>query len=355
MRLRLEAANGAVEVMDGRIVAPSGLFDRRIAVPDGMLHPGLINAHDHLRLNHFGRLGRGPYANAYDWAADIQQRYRAIIAAGRTVPRRAALLWGAWKNLLAGVTTVVHHDSWEPDFEHNFPLHVARIPFADSLGMTPKVTHPPHGPFALHLAEGVDTAAAEELRTAADRGLLDARLLAVHVVGADADGIARMQDCGGAVVWCPTSNHFLFGRTTPAALLANGIDVLLGTDSLLTGAGDLLDELRAARGGALSDTRLLDGVGMHAARRLGLAAPSLDVGARADLVIARRPLLDACAADIALVMVAGALRVLDPVLLPQASMTAGQLFARQGVRRWISETVKLPECAPNPAAAYPLA
>ena len=353
MRLRLEAANGAVEVMHGCIVAPSGLFDRRIAVPDGMLHPGLINAHDHLRLNHFGRLGRGPYANAYDWATDIQKRHRAIIAAGRTVPRRAALLWGAWKNLLAGVTTVVHHDSWEPDFEHNFPLHVARIPFADSLGMTPKLTHPPDGPFALHLAEGMDTAAAEELRTAADLGLLDARLLAVHVVGADADGIARMRDSGGAVLWCPTSNRFLFGRTTPAALLANGIDVLLGTDSLLTGDGDLLDELRAVRGVALTDARLLDAVGELAARRLGLAAPSLDVGARADLVIARRPLLDASAADIALVMVAGALRVLDPALLPQASMTGGQLFTHKGMCRWISETAELPVRAPSTAAAYP--
>ncbi len=352
MRLRVEAANGAVDVMDGRIAAPYGGFDRRIAIPDGLLYPGLINAHDHLRLNHFGRLGRGPYANAYEWAADIQYRHRQDIMTGRTAPRRAALLWGAWKNLLAGVTTVVHHDAWEPDFEHDFPLHVARIAFADSLGMTPGPTPPPDGPFALHLAEGVDDAAAEEVRTAAGLGLLNARLLAVHMVGADADGIARTRGSGGAIVWCPTSNHFLFGRTAPEALLAEGIDVLLGTDSLLTGAGDLLDELRAARGGALSDARLLDGVGGLAARRLGLAPPSLHVSARADLIVSRRPLLDATASDIALVMAAGALRVLDPVLLPVGGVMGGQMFEHRGVYRWISETAVLPEYAPSPAAHH---
>jgi cytosine/adenosine deaminase-related metal-dependent hydrolase len=341
-RLLIEAANGAVVVAAGRIFPPSTGFDSRIRIADGLLHPGLINAHDHLRLNHFGRLGQGPYDNAYNWASDIQRREAERIASGRAVPRRAALLWGAWKNLLCGVTTVVHHDAWEADLEHDFPIHVPRIAFADSLGMTPNIEPPQQGPFALHVAEGIDRRAAEEIRALSIRGLLNARLLAVHMVGADAEGIAATRAAGSATVWCPSSNLFLFGRTAPDALLAEGMDVLLGSDSLLSGAGDLLDELRVARGHALSDDRLLGAVGSVAARRLGLPQPSLAAGARADLIVTRRPLLEADTADIALVMVAGELRVLDPALVPAATVQQGQWFCRGTLRRWISETHALP-------------
>ncbi len=40
--------------------------------------PGLVNAHDHLELNHFGRLKcRDRYANASEWIADLAPRLSA--------------------------------------------------------------------------------------------------------------------------------------------------------------------------------------------------------------------------------------------------------------------------------------
>src|SRR5579862_6256923 len=113
MRLLIEASNRTVAVENGIIVEPAGRFDRMVRVT-GEVRPGLINAHDHLHRNHYGRLGTPPYANARDWAADIQVRNAAEIAQGRRLERRTALLTGAWKNLLAGVTHVVHHDPWNP-------------------------------------------------------------------------------------------------------------------------------------------------------------------------------------------------------------------------------------------------
>src|SRR5690606_40082575 len=107
----------------------------------------------------------------------------------------------------------------------------------------------------------------------------------------DDDGVRRLRAAGAAVVWCPTSNAFLYGRTAPPELLAEGVDVLLGSDSLLTGDGTLLDELRAARAlGLLDDARLAAAVGETAARRLGLAPPPLAPGPAADLVAPRPPL-----------------------------------------------------------------
>lgn len=346
MRFLVEARNLAVGVEGSVIVPPNGRFDLVLRVPDGELRPGLINAHDHLHRNHFGRLGAPPYANAYDWGRDIHRREPGRIAAGRALPRREALLRGAWKNLLAGVTTVVHHDPWEPAFDADFPIRVARIPSAHSLGFEP--CFPPgrlDRPFAIHLAEGVDAESAEEVREMERRGLLTSQLLAVHVCGADSDGVARLRRTGAAVVWCPSSNEFLFGCRAPAALLAPGSDVLLGTDSLLTGAGSLLDELRFARSlSLLDDARLVDAVGTVAARRLGLETPSLEIGSRADLVILRRPLLEASDADVALVICAGIVRVVDPALTPALgrAASAGRLVPNGAVTRWMNDQCPSP-------------
>ena len=320
MRLLIAARNRAVGVEDGLIVEPEGRFDVVLDLPRSEVRPGLINAHDHLHRNHYGRLGDPPYGNAYEWARDIQLRHRELIAKGRQVPRREALLIGARKNLRSGVTTVVHHDPWEPDFEDDFPLRVARIANADSLGMSEAIQRPaPGAPFMMHLAEGIDAASGEEVGRADVLGLLTPSFIAVHGVGMSGDGLARFRASGAALVWCPSSNLFLFGRTCPGALFDGDVDVLLGTDSLLTGVGNLLDELRLARRlGFLDDDRLEAAVGPTAARRLGLPIPSLDPGNPADLIVLSKPLLEARAEDVALVLSGGSPRIARPGLFESA-------------------------------------
>ena len=71
--------------------------------------PGLINSHDHLDFNLFPRLGNRTYANTAEWSADIQTADRRIIDAVRKVPKALRTQWGLYKNLMNGVTTVVHH------------------------------------------------------------------------------------------------------------------------------------------------------------------------------------------------------------------------------------------------------
>lgn len=336
MRLLIEAANAAVAIEGGYIVEPSGRFDRVIDIREGEIRPSLINAHDHLHRNHYGRLGAPPYTNAYDWAADIQTHFASRIAQGRQRPRREALLWGAWKNLLSGVTHVVHHDPWEADFDLDFPINVVRISNADSIGRTPDFRRPENGPYALHVAEGTDPAAAQEVHALQTAGFLTRDLLAVHLVGPDADGMERLRACGCAMVWCPTSNYFLFGRTAPDALFADGMDILLGSDSLLTGAGTLLDELHIASR-CLPLSRVLGSVGSVAARRLAIAEPTLEIGTIANLAIFRRPVPHAELADVALVIAKGKLRVLDPEFLPMAGVSGERTIEWRGVRRWIDD------------------
>jgi hypothetical protein len=275
--------------------------------------PGLINAHDHLYLNHYSRLGSPPYPDAYAWGRDIHERWRAEIDCGRRLPRRDALLFGAFKNIIAGVTTVVHHDDWDVVLDGELPLRAVRVHVLHSLGFEPDLAGalaasqaPAGAPVCIHLAEGTSARAFGEIEALSRAGLLNDRLLAVHVIAVSDADVERLHLAGAAIVWCPTSNLFLFGTTAPRALITSGIDVLLGTDALLTGTGTLLDELRAARAlGYVDDETLGSTVGATAARRLGLHPPVLAPGAPADLIALRAPLFDAHPRDVALVLVRG--------------------------------------------------
>jgi cytosine/adenosine deaminase-related metal-dependent hydrolase len=330
VRIRIETDDSAVVVVAGRIAdGATDACDVTISVPGGTLLPGLINAHDHLHRNHYPRLGRPPYPDAYAWGRDIHQHDTAAIERARALPLRTALLFGAFRNVIGGVTTVVHHDRWEPDFDDDFPVRVPRVRCAHSLGFDSAAVTALAGslraaePFAIHVAEGISAEAAAEIDALGAHGLLRSGLLAVHAVAVDAFGAQHLRQANAAIVWCPTSNIFLFGATCSRATL-DSVDVLLGTDALLTGDGTMLDELRAARRlHLMSDERLMQAVGSSAAKRLGIAAASMDIGVPADLVLLRAPLLDAGARDVALVMVGGMPRVADEEL--------GELFAATGV------------------------
>ncbi len=329
MRLRLVAEGRTLDIEGGRVAPPERApdFVLDIDIERAEIRPGLVNAHDHLHRNHLPRLGSPPYPNVYAWGDDLHDRFAPELARREELPRHRALLFGALKNLLGGVTTVVHHDPWEESFDRAFPIRVPRLRAVHSLrldGAAARAAAGKGAPVSLHLAEGTDTASAEEVREADTIGLLGRRLLAVHLVGADADGVARLARSGAAAVWCPTSNLFLYGRTTPAPLLSSVADVLLGTDALVSGEGTLLHELAAARAlGLLPDDRLEASVTVAAAARLGLPRPSLSPGAPADLVVLRRPLLSARPRDVALVLVAG-----RPALADEAF---GDVFPACGV------------------------
>jgi cytosine/adenosine deaminase-related metal-dependent hydrolase len=341
MRMLVRARNATVACEGDRMCAPEGRFDVVLDASDADVRPGLINGHEHLHRNHYGRLGRPPYGNAAQWAHDIQRRHRRRIAAGRRLSRRQAYLAGAWKNLFAGVTSAMHHDAWDDELARDFPLRVIRVANDDSVSLTPSlgVTRKVGLPYALHLAEGTDEQAAGEVETIARAGLLDRHLLAVHAVGPREEGSERLRAAGAGLVWCPSSNHFLFGCSAPRSLFARETDILLGSDSLLTGTGNLLDEIRFARStGGLDDERLIRAVGDVAAMRFGLEPPVLEPGAPADFILLDAPLLEASARHVRLAVAAGVPRIAAPEAARQleAAGFRGTRMSVGGVTRWTS-------------------
>ena len=256
--------------------------------------PGLINAHDHLEFNLYPRLGRGPYPNAGAWARDIYKPTKSPIAEHLRVPKDTRLLWGGLKNLLSGVTTVCHHNPREePVFDRNFPVRVlSQFGWAHSLEFSHNVAQrfeltPPDWPFILHLGEGVDAQARQEVFDLDEMGALDGRTVLTHAVGLNKRGLRLAKERGASLIWCPTSNLFLLGRTLTAGALRSGIPVALGSDSALTAEGDLLDEIRVARRvSRLPGAAIYRMVTSEAARILRLrgGAGSLVAGAAADLI-----------------------------------------------------------------------
>jgi cytosine/adenosine deaminase-related metal-dependent hydrolase len=76
--------------------------------------------------------------------------------------------------------------------------------------------------------------------------MLSDRTVLVHGLGIDTNGASLLNRRGASLVWCPTSNRFLFGRTHTADFVSELQSVVLGSDSALTAAGDLLDEIQYA-------------------------------------------------------------------------------------------------------------
>jgi cytosine/adenosine deaminase-related metal-dependent hydrolase len=331
-----DGAAGSIRVRRGRVDRLGEGPARGDVVLDldgAVVFAGLVNAHDHLELNSFPRLKWRPrYASAREWIADFQPRFGRdpdlALACPETLEDR---LWvGGLKNLLSGVTTVCHHNPVHRPLRRRFPVRVVqRFGLSHSLHLDgPRVVEayrrtPASWPWIIHAAEGVDADAGRDIDELDRLGCLGPNTVIVHGVGMDAARAARVVAQGGGLVWCPTSNAFLFGRTADVGGFAGARRLALGTDSRLSGEGDLLDELRAASATRQVPPRaLVRAVTGDAARLLRLAdGGRLRVGSAADLTIVRRTRADAADTlvasarrDVELTMIGGAPYVAAPRL-----------------------------------------
>jgi cytosine/adenosine deaminase-related metal-dependent hydrolase len=252
--------------------------------------PGLINSHDHLEFNLFPQLGNFIYKNYLDWGPDIHQQNKEIINAVLQVPKERRIQWGIYKNLLNGITTVVHHG------EHlqinNAPINIFQDSHSlHSVGLEKnwrlKLNRPfvKDQPFVIHIGEGTDDIASNEVNKLIRWNILKRKLVGVHGVAMN-EGQAKSFE---ALIWCPDSNFFLLNATAKINELKKETKILFGTDSTLSASWNIWDQLRLARStNMLNDKELFDSLTCTPALVWNLPETSfIAENNKADLVVAK--------------------------------------------------------------------
>jgi 5-methylthioadenosine/S-adenosylhomocysteine deaminase len=128
-------------------------------------------------------------------------------------------------------------------------------------------------------------------------GLVNARLVAVHMTQLLEEEISRLAEVGAHVVHCPTSNLKLASGLCPAQqLLDHGVNVALGTDSAASNNTlDMFAEIRHAallgkittmNPNSVDAITALEMATINGAKALGLEARvgSLEIGKAADMI-----------------------------------------------------------------------
>jgi len=303
----------------------------------------------------FPRLGKGGYKNFIEWADEIHRPTASPIAEHRQVPREVRLWWGGIRDLLCGVTSVCHHNPFEPDvFTDEFVVRVLRdYGWAHSLPLDPgaavKKNATPEGqPFVIHLAEGVDEECAQEIFALHRAGGLDQYTVIIHGLGLGRRGRELLRSTGAGLIWCPSSNLFLFGKTLSSQEIRELPNIAIGSDSPLTACGDLLDEVRCASQLLQSSANIIyEYVTRQPAKLLHFRSGegNLRIGGLADLIAVRdtgltpaETLLALSHRDVELVLLGGRVQLASTEImrrLPTGLHEGLQPLAMEGVVRWI--------------------
>jgi cytosine/adenosine deaminase-related metal-dependent hydrolase len=345
--------HGRIEAMIPDIgSAPCMVQSMRIVDLRGhLILPGLVNAHDHLHFGAFPRLGQGPYPSWREWAKDIYRPEESPLRGLLEIPKEERLWWGILRNALAGVTTVCHHDpahSMLTNAELPVTVH-SRFGWAHSLdGHTWKQRYaqtPVDWPFIVHCAEGLNSRSRQEVAKIDREGKLNHRMVLVHAVGINKRDLSKLKSGAAWIVWCPTSNLHILGRTLARDLLLSYPFIALGSDSPISASGDLLDELLAVQTQFDIPADLLYAmVTRRAAQLLRLSEHegTISPGGVADLLIVRDRGLSPCQAiatlqrrDLAAVMHKGQFTVVSEELHAlQKKGLPGRLapLVRHGIR-----------------------
>ncbi|HEY5745726.1 MAG TPA: amidohydrolase family protein [Chryseolinea sp.] len=319
----IRIAQGVIAAMNDRIEPEKG--ETVLEFSGHFVYPGLLNAHDHLEMNLYPRLGTPPHASYVDWSRSIYKPNQSPVKEIEKVDKQDRLLWGGIKNLISGVTTVAHHNPWDKIFEKDiFPVNVVKkMAWAHSVAFGKNIQSDfpkePSTPFIIHAAEGTDADTFQEIAKLDALGVLKSNTVLVHAIALHDADLALIKERDASIVWCPASNLFMFGKTAAIKKLKDFAHIGLGTDSTMTGSPTLLHEMQvAAQTSNATMNEIYAMVTDSGASILKMPRPLLEPRQPASLFVAPAVeenyvdnLFRITPADIAAVIVNGALHSID--------------------------------------------
>lgn len=360
---------GSVLVVDGFIAcsgcdcasAPEAAGATVITCPEGLVSPGLINAHDHIT---FSQMEPQPHGTTR-W--DHRNEWRTGANGKPTInrtqnPDALGDAWGELRQVFAG-TTSLFGSGGEAGFLRNldrgnlleglthdaaeyatFPVHGGSSGLIVDEGCNsydlPATSVLNNAAYVPHVSEGVIAGARNEFvcLSGIETGSVDViegNTSFIHGIGVTAADIALFTGEGATLVWSPRTNVDLYGFTAEAQIYHRlGGRVALGTDWTASGSVNMLRELACAEewntrwGNHFSERELVAMATSWAAASLGFddVLGALTPGKAADIVIwdgrenpGYRAILDAGVEEVALVLRGG-----------QPPSFSGQTYYRRG-------------------------
>jgi cytosine/adenosine deaminase-related metal-dependent hydrolase len=253
--------------------------------------PGLINSHDHLEFNLFPKIGNRIYNDYVEWGNNINGQNKKQIDIIKKVPKNLSYKWGLYKNLICGVTTVIHHGKIFNTQYNNLPdvysnynyLHSLRIEKKWKIKFLFKLNKLP---FLIHIGEGTNKESIDEIEKLIKWNIFKKDLIGIHSIAMNEEQSKKFK----VIIWCPDSNLFLYNKTANIPLLKKHTNILFGTDSTLTADWNLWNHLRLARDiNYLNENELFLSISETASKVWGLITKGkIELNKSADIVICKK-------------------------------------------------------------------
>ncbi len=260
-----------------------------IEFENAIVFPGLINSHDHLEFNLFPKLGNKKYRDYVEWGEDIHKVNKNIIEEIKQIPENIRTEYGIYKNLLNGVTTVIHHGGKgninrqliDVFTNYNY-LHSTKLEKYWRLKLNLKLNQLP---FLIHIGEGTNKESEAEIDNLIRWNLFKKELIGIHGIMMNEKQAVNFK----ALIWCPVSNDFLYGEQPAIEKIKSKTTILFGTDSNVSADWNLWHHLRFAKNlRKLSEKELFETLTSMAAKVWKLKDKGFIAKRfRADIVIAR--------------------------------------------------------------------
>jgi cytosine/adenosine deaminase-related metal-dependent hydrolase len=314
-----------------------------VVCTEGVISPGLIDAHNHLQYNSLPPWQVGPeFEDRYEWQSDDRyDDYKTAFNVVKDDYKCEIMKWAEARELIHGTTAAVGSsgddacidalvrnldegstasglDSY--DLDYNSSNVTDRLDASDGAGITADLASGALDAALYHVAEGKDGSVRDEIDYMSEIGMVGPGQSYVHSADATTAQLAQMAADGTGLIWSPRSNLALYGTTTPVEIAdALGVPWAIGTDWTPSGSMAPLGELQcaaewlSAKGDPISDVTLWEKATTDAARAVGAdgVLGQLMAGMKADISVftwSRTPyrgVIDAQATDVRLVVVDG--------------------------------------------------
>ena len=263
-------SNWYVHVLDDDIINVTGGPPATALTIDtqGIIFPGLIDAHNHPTYNSFGTLQfhNFPFGHRDEWGASDQEysdwKSKRSVVTGygsvdestkATVSKYAEVL-----ELMAGCVTIQGNYSGReyahPDvILYNIEQHPSRIasdifPWELSASERQQLKDMIDGgainAVLIHLSEGPDAVSLEQFNTWYNWGMLNETTAIIHGTPYGTNELAKIAAVGAKILWAPMSNMRLYESTLNIKLAKQaGVKVGLSPDWTPSGTYNMLEEL----------------------------------------------------------------------------------------------------------------